>query len=138
MRAQLLELLEALLEILALRDQLVDALLLALVLLLGEGIDLAERLPPPAELIQRLPELFAVVSLGGLGCGCFEPACRLAALGRNGRELDVDRPGAFPGFAGFAPEVRLGCSELPELGGQLARPCAAGIGARTERRFQPF
>src|SRR5262249_20822788 len=93
LRAKLLELLEALLEILPLLYQLLDALLLALVLLLGERIDLAERLAAAAELLQRSLQLLPIVALGGVGGGGLQPAVGLAALGSDGGELDVDGSG---------------------------------------------
>src|SRR5215218_9119658 len=63
---QLLELLQARLEVGALIGQLCQALLLALVLLLRERVDLAERFPAALEPLDTRRELLPVVALGRL------------------------------------------------------------------------
>ena len=90
--AQLLELGEALLEILALRRELLEPRLLGVVLLLRERVDLAERLAAALEPLRALGELVAVVAFGALvGAGVLEAAARLVGLGLDARDLDVDR-----------------------------------------------
>src|SRR5205823_6270185 len=80
--AQLLELGEALLEILALRRELLEARLLDVVLLLCEWVDLAERLAAALEALRPLGELVTVVALGTVvGAGVLEPAPGLVGLG---------------------------------------------------------
>ena len=137
LRAQLLELREALLEVLALVDQLLDALLLALVLLLRERVDLTERLAAPAQALEGRLELLPVLAVGGLGTRGVESALGLAALGLDGRELDVDRSGSLARFSRCSPKLGLGRAEPAKLGRELARAGAAGIGAGTERSLQP-
>ena len=138
--AQLLELLEALLEILALRDQLLDALLLALVLLLGEWIDLAERLAAPAELIQRRASSSSrpSPSAGSAAAASSRRVAsrRSAAMVASSTSIDARRvPAASPASrrrsASAAPSSRSSSR-------QLAGPRAARIGARAERRLEPF
>ena len=89
--AQLLELVEALLQVGALDGELLEALLLGVVLLLRERVDLAELLAALLVARELLRELVAVVALGRLGPGRLEAAPRLVALRVGPRELDVDR-----------------------------------------------
>src|SRR6185312_3066877 len=72
LRAQLLELGEALLEVLALQGELLQPLLLGLVLLLGERVDAAERLEPALVTLELGRELVAVLSLCRLCAGRLE------------------------------------------------------------------
>jgi len=96
--AQLLELLQARLEVGALVGELGEPLPLALVLLLGERVDLAERLPAALEPLDPLRELVAVVALGRLGGSRFEPAARFVGLGLDARSFDVDCAEPLAGF----------------------------------------
>src|SRR5262249_8918264 len=89
--AQLLELGEALLEVLALCRQLLEPRLLRVVLLLRERIHLPERLAAALEALRALGELVAVVALGALvGARMLEPAARLVGLRLDACDLDVD------------------------------------------------
>src|SRR5438067_3252771 len=91
LRAQLLELGEALLEILALNRELLEARLLRVVLLLRERIHLAERLTAALEPLGALRELVTVVALGALIRTCLlEAAARLVGPRLDARELDVE------------------------------------------------
>src|SRR5581483_1436939 len=78
---ELLELGEALLEVVALGGQLLQPRLLRLVLLLRKRVDLAELLPPALVPDELLGELVAVVALGRLRRRRLEPALCLVALG---------------------------------------------------------
>src|SRR5207302_6769157 len=60
--AQLLELVEARLEVGPLRDELLEPLLLRCVLLVRERVDLAQRLAPPLEPLDGRRELLGVVA----------------------------------------------------------------------------
>src|SRR4029077_10314089 len=73
--AQLLELLEALLEVLPLRRELLEPRLLRVVLLLRERFHGAERVAPPLEPLGGLGERVAVVALRALvSARVLEPA----------------------------------------------------------------
>ncbi len=90
--AELLELREALLEVGALRCELVEPRLLGVVLLLRERVHLAERLAAALEPVDPLGELVAVVALGGLvGIRVLEAAARFVGLRLDPGDLDVDR-----------------------------------------------
>ena len=91
--AELLELLEALLEVGALHLQVVEPLLLGLVLLARERIDLAERDAAVLESLDASDELGAIVSLGGLDVSRrVEPPRRVRDVGVDPRDLDLRRP----------------------------------------------
>ena len=90
LRAELLELVEALFEVLALRLQVREALLLGLVLLAGERVDLPERAASRVEPFDACPKLLAVVALGRLDLtGGLEPPRRV-------RDVGVDRARSRP------------------------------------------
>ncbi len=123
--AQLLELLEAPLEVAALRRELVEALLLGLVLLLRERVHLAELLAAPVEALEPRGQLLGVVTLGGFGSGRVETAAGLLDLGAGARELDVDRREPLGRLDGRAAEVGFLCAEAAQLGAErrpFARP----------------
>jgi len=81
LRTELLELVEARLEVGPLRRELVEALLLGLVLLLRERVDLAERLAAALEPLDRVRELVAVVAFGRrVRVRMLEPAAGLLGL----------------------------------------------------------
>ena len=78
---QVLELGEAPLQVLALRLQLREPLLLGLVLLFRERVDLPQRLVPAPQALEPLAELLAVVALRRFRAGRLEPTPRLLGLG---------------------------------------------------------
>ena len=134
--AQALELLQALLEVGALVAELGEALLLALVLLLRQWIDAAQRLAATLEPDELLGQLLGVVALGRLGAGLFDPSLELLRLGRERRELDVDGRRSLAGLGRGASELRLLRTELAQLLAELSRPLAARIGAGAEARLE--
>src|SRR3954469_4029024 len=134
---QLLELCEAPLEVLALRRELRQPLLLLLVLLLRERMDRAERLTPALKPEQALRQRLAIVALRGLGAGIVDPSLRSGPLGIQPRELDLDRRRPLPDLRGFAPELGLAGSQLPQCPCRVARARAAGVDARPQRRVEP-
>ena len=72
--AQLLELLERALEVLALLDELLEPLLLPRVLLGGERVDLAERLAAPLEALDLRPQLVGLLVGQRLGLAALREA----------------------------------------------------------------
>src|SRR5262249_54870897 len=84
--AQLLELGEAALDVLALLDEAVQALLLALLVGLRERVDLAELLAAAFEALRALGEGVAVVALRRLGVDLGEAT---AGVGEAGAEAGV-------------------------------------------------
>jgi hypothetical protein len=89
--AELLELLEARLEIGPLGGELLEANLLGLVFLVRERVDLAERLATALEPLDRGQELLSVVALGRLVRVCLvEAPARLVGLCLEARGLDLD------------------------------------------------
>src|SRR3954471_1389090 len=88
--AELLELVEALLQVGALHRELLEPLLLGVVFLLRERIDLAELLAALLRARELLGELVAVLALRRLGRGGVEPPLCLVVLGIRARQLDVD------------------------------------------------
>src|SRR2546423_1892827 len=111
--AQLLELLQARLEIGPLVDQLGQPLLLALVLLLGQRVHLAERLAAPFGASGPAGVLAAVAALGGVGAGPLEPPPGLARLGLEPRALDVDSRAPLACLGGLAARLGLRPAEPP-------------------------
>ena len=138
LRAQLLELLEARLEILALLGELGQALLLAVVLLLGERIDLAESLAAALQTLDPGGELLAVVALRRLGSCLLEPPARLARLGLQPRALDVDSARALAGLGGHAAHIGLLSAQPPQLGGELPGLRGARVHPGPEGRLEPL
>ena len=96
--AELRDLGEALLQIPPLRRELVEPLLLRLVLLLGQRIDLSERLATGLEPLDARRELVAIVALRDVvGVRVLEPALYFLRLGRRaGRDLPRPRSPARP------------------------------------------
>ena len=135
--AELLELGEARLEILALRRELVEPRALGVVLLLRERVHLAERLAAALEALRALGELVAVVALGALvGARMLEAAARLVGLGFDARDLDVDRGHGLRGARQRLAQLDLGRAEPAQLVAELARACAARVDVRAKRRFE--
>src|SRR5947199_1745316 len=130
LRAQLLELLQARLEIGPLSDQLGQPLLLALVLLLGQRVHLAQRLAAPLQALDLAGELVAVVALGRVGTGLLEPPAGLIRLGLDPRALDIDSRPALARLRGFTPRLGLGPAEPPQLRRQLAGARRTGVHPR--------
>ena len=90
--AELLELVEARLEVGALRRELVEPRLLGLVLLLRERVDAAERLAAALEPLELRPRARrGRPSAGSLARLLEPPACASSRLRLETRELDVDR-----------------------------------------------
>ncbi len=132
---ELRELLEALLEVLALRGQVAEVLLLALVLLGGERVDLPELLAPAAKPLGALEQRLAVVALRRLDTGGLEPPLRLAPLGLEACQLDVDRARPGRDLGRLPADLGFGGAELPELVGELAGARGARVGPGAERRL---
>src|SRR5207302_439307 len=130
--AERLELVERALEVLALRREVDQPFLLALVLLLGERIDLAEGLTAPLEALDPLRQLVTVVALGRIGPGFAEPAASLVGLGVEAGPLDVEDVEPLGGLGCGPAEVDLGGAEPAELVGQLAGAGRASVSARTQ------
>ena len=130
--AQVLELLQALLEVGALVAELGEPLLLALVLLLRERVDAAEGLASALEARELLGELLGIVALGRLGARLLDPALELLRLGRERRQLDVDRRGSLTGLGGGPAQLGLLRAELAQLLAELPSP--AGLSRRRGRR----
>src|SRR5205823_3967875 len=133
---QLLELLQARLEVFALRDELGETLLLALVLLLGERIDLPESLAAPLEPLDLLRQLVAVVAFRRLGSGLFEPAPGSGGLRLEPRPLHLDGRAPLAGFPCEPPRLGLLPAEPPQLGRELAGPRRTRVDARLQRRLE--
>src|SRR2546430_4842521 len=134
--AELLELLQARLEVGALRNELGEPLLLPLVLLLRERVDLAERLPAPLEPLDARRELLAVVSFGRLGARVLEPPSRLRGLRFEPRALDVDPGRALARLRGGAARLDFFSAEPPQLGRKLSGTRRAGADPRPPRRLE--
>src|SRR5439155_10675627 len=135
---ELLELLEARLEIGPLDRQLLEALLLRLVLLLGERVDLPELLPPPLVASELLRQRLAILALGRLRVRGVEPPLRLVVLGVGARELDIDRgqPLARPGRA--LSQLELVGAESAERRAELGRVRRLCLRAAAHRRLEPL
>ena len=131
---ELLELVEAPLEVGALGRELLEALLLGLVLLLRERVHLAELLAAALEPLDSDCELVAVVTLGRLGPRRLEPSRSLGALRVDPRELDVRRGNAVAGLAGGTPQLDLVGAEAAQLRAQLGG--ARGIGLAAQSRLE--
>jgi hypothetical protein len=110
--AQVGELLQALLEVLALRFQLREPLLLGLVLLLRERVDLAELDPPLLETLGSGGELFAVVTLGRLGGRLLEPSACVGSLRLDPGQLDLDLGRALGSVLGTLAQLDLSGAEI--------------------------
>src|SRR5207248_3489229 len=136
-RAELLELVEALLEICALRRELLEPRLLRVVLLLRERIDLAEALAAALEALGALVQLFAVVAFRALlGARVGEPPTSLVGLGLDARSLDVDRGRAVGRVGERLPQLDLGRTESAQFLAQLAGACGPSVDACPQRRFE--
>ena len=90
LRAQLLELLQARLQVGALRLELRQPLLLERVLLLGERVHLAELDPPRLEPLDASRQLGAIAVVRRLGVGLVAPPARIGRVGFDPGELDLD------------------------------------------------
>ena len=135
--AELLDLLEARLEIRALGRELLQPHLLRLVLLLGERVDLAERLAAALEPLDGRGELLPVVALGRLvGIRVLETAARLVGLGVEPRGLDLDGGDRFGSGRELLAQLDLGRSEPAQLGAELAAATGARVALRAERRLE--
>src|SRR5215831_5529921 len=109
---QLLELLEALLEVEPLRAKILEPLLLCLVLLPGERIHHPEPGAPRLEPVRLRRELVAVVALRGLGGSRrLEPPPRLVRLAVDARELDLGRREPLARLLELLPKLDLGCPQ---------------------------
>src|SRR5205823_10360641 len=135
---QLLELLQARLEVGPLVDQLRQPLLLALVLLLGQRVALAERLAAALQPLDLAGELVAVVPFGRFGAGLLQPSARLVRLGLEPRALDVDRRAALARLGRLAPGLGFRPAESPQLRRQLPGARRARIDPSLQRRLEPL
>ena len=133
--AELLELVQALLEILALRRQLLQALLLGVVLLFRERVHLPERLAAPFATHQALGQLVAVLALGGLRVRRSQPPPRLVCLGTHARQLDIDRADPFARLARAGAQLHLFGAQTPQLGAELGRASRLRLGTLPHRRL---
>ena len=134
--AERVELLEAALEVLALRLQVGEPLLLRLVLLAGKRVDLAQRHPPRLETGDARRELVAVVASARLDLACrLEPARRVARLGVDACDLHfgsreccrspLRAPGA--GSTSAAPSVRSSSPSSPALVAPASTRARSGV-----------
>ena len=135
--AQLAQLVERALEVLALRAQLRQALLLLRVLLLRERVDAAELLAPPLEPVELLGQLLAC-PVCRLGAGRVEPPLRLGALRLEPRDLDVDARDPLRRLRVLAPQLDLPAAERAQLGCELAGADGAAVRLREQRRLEPL
>ena len=136
--AQLLELLQALLEIGALRLEVVETLLLRLVLLPRERVDLPERRAARLEPVDAGRELVAVVALRRLDLARgVEPSRRLRDVGVDARELHLGGCHGGARLLELAPEVHLRRAERAQLLAELAGPGRARVHTGAERRLEP-
>src|SRR5439155_25305487 len=133
--AEPLQLLERPLEVLALRAQLVQALLLAGVLLLGERVDPAELHSATLQPLELFGQLLAS-PFRRLRSRVVEPPGRLVALGLEPGDLDVDSRNALRGLRERAAELDLSTAERPQFRRQLGRAERAAVGILEERRLE--
>ena len=133
---ELRELLETLFQVLSLRLQVGEVLLLALVLLGRERVDPSELLAAAAKALDPVEDRLAVVALGRLRAGGLEPAERLAALGFEAGELDIDCARPRRDLGRVAPDLRLGGSEPSELVGELSGARGTRVGPGAKRRLR--
>ena len=132
--AELLELGEAVLEVDALRGELLEAHLLGLVLLLRERIDGAERLAAALEALDRRGERVAVFSLGRfVGARGLAAAARFVGFGAEPRGLDLDGGGGLGHRGELLANLDLGGAELAELCAELGRRSGVSF---AERRLE--
>ncbi len=135
--AELLELDEALLEVLTLHLEIVESLLLGLVLLARERVDLTKRAAPHFEALDADGQLVAVVSFRRLDVtGGLEPSGSLGDVGVDTRDLDLGGRDGNTRLFQLAPEVHLCCPEGPKLLAELARPRRPCIGPGAKRRLE--
>ena len=139
LRAQPLELLEAPLEVLALRLQVGQPLLLGVVLLLGERVHLAERRSARLEPLGSGGELVAIVALGGL---CRPPPRAFAAPPRSRPSRRASSTSAVVTRSRRLLELLaqpdLRGAEPAELVAELAGSQRPGIDPGAERSIEPL
>ena len=116
---QLRQLAEALLQVLALRRQVGEVLLLALVLLGCERVDPAEILAGGGGAARALEERLTVVALRRLRSRGLQPPLGLCRSAWR-REVDIDRARPGRDLRGFTPDLRLGRAQLPQVLRELA------------------
>src|SRR5580765_8919287 len=105
---QLLELLETLLEVLALRLEVGQALLLRLVFLARERIDLTERDAPRLDALDAMRQLGAIIAFSRLDrSGGLESARGFRDLGVDPRDLDLRGRDCGARLLELTPEVHL-------------------------------
>ncbi len=130
--AEGLELGEALLEVGTLRRELVEALLLCLVLLLGQRVDLAELLAAALQAVEPRRELVTVVALRRLRSGGVEPPLGLLAVGVDPRQLDLEGARALGSGREQPTELDLFGAETAQRGAQLRAAGRVGVDALPE------
>ena len=81
-------------------------------------------------------ELVALVSLGGIGGGLFEPAASVGRLRLDPGQLDLDLRRPLRGLLGALAQLDLGRAELAQRCSQLARAGGARVDAGAERRLE--
>src|SRR5207237_10826963 len=109
---------EAPLQVLALGDELREPLALPVDLLLRERVDGSDTLESAARALQARCDLVAPLSLVGLRLAGELP--QRFQLGRELRELDLERGRPLARLGGLPPQLGLGASEPPELGADLS------------------
>ena len=122
----------------SLRCELLEAYLLAVVLLLRERVHLAERLAPALEALRPLGELVAVVAFGTVvGAGVLEPAPGLVGLGLDARDLDVDCRHARGGVRQCLPQLDLSRAEPAQFVAEMTGARSTRVDVCAKRRLEP-
>ena len=134
---QLLELREAPLEVLPLRRQLGESLLLRVVLLLGERVDRAECFPSALQADEPFCQRLPIVPFGRLGTCALQPPARGRLLGLEPGQLDVDRGRSLPRHGGAPAKSGLAGRNLAQGAGGVAGARAAGVDTRPKRCLEP-
>src|SRR5215831_11654282 len=106
-------------------------------LLLREGIHLAESIAAPLEALDLRGQLLAVLAFRGVGSSFLEPPPRLGRFRLEAGPLDVDGRSALACFGRCAPGLGFLGTEPPELRRKLTRTRGARVDASLERRLEP-
>ena len=117
--------------------ELLEARLLARVLLGRERVDLSERLAPALEPRHLRAQLFRLLIGQRLRLGLLrQPPKHLLALGLQAGALDPDRGEPFRRLGRRPPQLGLLGAQAPELLAELGRAAAARVDAGAERRLE--
>ncbi len=131
--AELAQLVEGALEILALRAQLGQPLLLARVLLLRERVDAAELIAAALQPVELLHQLVARPFGRLRRRSLLEATLRFGPLRLEPRVLDVDSGDALRRIGQCAPELDLAAAESAQLRSELARADGSPVGLLEQR-----